>query len=157
MSRPLETPTPNPVVDVAKMVWQALVDMTSAYVRIRNRVLSPVFAIFRKIGASASRWWRGQPKAVRVAVGVLGIASLYLLPQRHIPIITTPDTNFMTLLGGVVIVYVLVALGLNVVVGWAGLLDLGYVGFYAVGAYTVAILSSKHDTRPIGMAITTAR
>ena len=54
----------------------------------------------------------------------------------------------MTLLGGVVIVYVLVALGLNVVVGWAGLLDLGYVGFYAVGAYTVAILSSKHANLP---------
>jgi branched-chain amino acid transport system permease protein len=38
--------------------------------------------------------------------------------------------------------YVLVALGLNVVLGYAGLLDLGYVGFYAVGAYTVAVLGS---------------
>jgi len=41
-----------------------------------------------------------------------------------------------------------VALGLNVVVGLAGLLDLGYVGFYAVGAYTVAILSSQHANLP---------
>jgi branched-chain amino acid transport system permease protein len=38
--------------------------------------------------------------------------------------------------------YVLLALGLNVVVGFSGLLDLGYVGFYAVGAYTVALLTS---------------
>ncbi len=38
--------------------------------------------------------------------------------------------------------YVLLALGLNVVVGYAGLLDLGYVGFFAVGAYTVALLTS---------------
>ncbi len=148
MSRPLETSTPNPVVEIAKSVWQALLEITRAYVRIRNNVLSPVFTIFREAGQAVSRWWREQPKAVRVAVGVLGVASLYLLPQRNIPIITTPDSNFMTLLGGVVIVYVLVALGLNVVVGWAGLLDLGYVGFYAVGAYTVAVLSSKHANLP---------
>ena len=38
--------------------------------------------------------------------------------------------------------YVLLALGLNVVVGYAGLLDLGYVGFFAVGAYAVALLTS---------------
>ena len=38
--------------------------------------------------------------------------------------------------------YALIAVGLNVVVGQAGLLDLGYVGFFAVGAYTVALLTS---------------
>ena len=41
----------------------------------------------------------------------------------------------------------LVAIGLNVVVGQAGLLDLGYVGFYAVGAYTVALLTSPRRAR----------
>lgn len=40
------------------------------------------------------------------------------------------------------LIYVMLGLGLNVVVGYAGLLDLGYVGFYAVGAYTYAILST---------------
>src|SRR5437762_8066095 len=40
------------------------------------------------------------------------------------------------------LLYVLLALGLNVVVGYAGLLDLGYVAFYAVGAYLCALLSS---------------
>lgn len=39
--------------------------------------------------------------------------------------------------------YIILALGLNVVVGMAGLLDLGYVAFYAVGAYTMALLSSS--------------
>ena len=38
--------------------------------------------------------------------------------------------------------YALIAVGLNVVVGQAGLLDLGYVGFYAIGAYTVGLLTS---------------
>jgi branched-chain amino acid transport system permease protein len=47
-----------------------------------------------------------------------------------------------------VIIFVLVALGLNVVVGLAGLLDLGYVGFYAVGAYVTAILTSAHGNLP---------
>lgn len=42
--------------------------------------------------------------------------------------------------------YVMLALGLNVVVGFCGLLDLGYIAFYAVGAYTAALLSSPHLT-----------
>jgi branched-chain amino acid transport system permease protein len=42
------------------------------------------------------------------------------------------------------LLYVLLALGLNVVVGYAGLLDLGYVAFYAVGAYMFALMSSPH-------------
>ncbi|NCT83825.1 MAG: ABC transporter ATP-binding protein [Comamonadaceae bacterium] len=42
------------------------------------------------------------------------------------------------------LLYVLLALGLNIVVGYAGLLDLGYVAFYAVGAYLFALLASPH-------------
>ena len=41
--------------------------------------------------------------------------------------------------------YVMLALGLNVVVGFAGLLDLGYIAFYAVGAYTAALLAAAPD------------
>ena len=40
------------------------------------------------------------------------------------------------------VIFMLLALGLNVVVGWGGLLDLGYVAFYGVGAYTYAVLSA---------------
>ncbi|MFC7532771.1 branched-chain amino acid ABC transporter permease [Actinoplanes sp. GCM10030250] len=60
--------------------------------------------------------------------------------------------------------YVLLALGLNVVVGYAGLLDLGYVGFFAVGAYCAALLTSPDSilgtewawlaSIPIALAIT---
>lgn len=42
------------------------------------------------------------------------------------------------------VLYVLLALGLNIVVGFAGLLDLGYIAFYAVGAYAYALLASPH-------------
>jgi branched-chain amino acid transport system permease protein len=45
-----------------------------------------------------------------------------------------------------VALYVMLALGLNIVVGFAGLLDLGYIAFYAVGAYTYALLASPHLT-----------
>src|SRR5258707_11270478 len=59
------------------------------------------------------------------------------------------------------ILYVFLALGLNIVVGFAGLLDLGYIAFYAVGAYVYALLSSPHFdihlpfwvTLPLGAAI----
>jgi len=43
-----------------------------------------------------------------------------------------------------VLLYIMLALGLNIVVGYAGLLDLGYVAFYAVGAYLYALLASPH-------------
>ncbi len=42
------------------------------------------------------------------------------------------------------LLYIMLALGLNIVVGYAGLLDLGYVAFYAVGAYLYALLASPH-------------
>ncbi len=42
------------------------------------------------------------------------------------------------------ILFVLLSLGLNIVVGFAGLLDLGYIAFYAVGAYVYALLASPH-------------
>lgn len=44
----------------------------------------------------------------------------------------------------IAMLYVLLALGLNIVVGYAGLLDLGFVAFYAVGAYMYALLASPH-------------
>ena len=44
------------------------------------------------------------------------------------------------------LLYMMLALGLNIVVGYAGLLDLGYIAFYAVGAYTFALFASPHLT-----------
>src|SRR5665647_1283982 len=87
------------------------------------------------------------PKPAKIALWALFVIFLFLLPILNIPVISTPDSDF----GGVlftVTTYVLVALGLNIVVGYAGLLDLGYVGFYAVGAYTVGVLGSAHAQVP---------
>ena len=64
----------------------------------------------------------------------LGICALF-------PFLT--DSPFLHRVGVNVLLFALLALGLNIVVGWAGLLDLGYVAFYGFGAYTYAWLSSN--------------
>ncbi len=98
---------------------------------------------------SMSTAWRQIPQPLRWALGAVGIVFAYLLPQlKWLPLIPTTTSDWGSVLGGTIIVYILASLGLNVVVGLAGLLDLGYVGFYAIGAYTVAVLSSKHANLP---------
>jgi len=67
----------------------------------------------------------------------------YLLPLWKPPLINTPRSDFASVLFYPVGIYVLMAIGLNVVVGLAGLLDLGYVAFFAVGAYTMALLGTR--------------
>jgi branched-chain amino acid transport system permease protein len=75
------------------------------------------------------------------------ILFFYVLPLLNLPIITTPDSDFAGVLFTMAS-FSLAALGLNIVVGYAGLLDLGYVGFYAVGAYVVGVLTVYHDSLP---------
>jgi branched-chain amino acid transport system permease protein len=97
----------------------------------------------------------GLPKPVKIVLWLLLVVFAYALPLLELPFITTPGVDF----GGVLFVvtmYCLVALGLNIVVGYAGLLDLGYVGFYAVGAYTAAILTSFHANWPLLLALPVA-
>ncbi|HEY0645506.1 MAG TPA: branched-chain amino acid ABC transporter permease [Nocardioides sp.] len=97
----------------------------------------------------------GLPKPVKIVLWLFLVLFAYALPLLELPFITTPGVDF----GGVLFVvtmYCLVALGLNIVVGYAGLLDLGYVGFYAVGAYTAAILTSFHANWPLLLALPVA-
>jgi len=54
------------------------------------------------------------------------------------------SSGYVRRIGFDTVLYMLLALGLNVVVGWGGLLDLGYVAFYGVGAYAYALLDSDH-------------
>jgi branched-chain amino acid transport system permease protein len=91
--------------------------------------------------------WRGLPKPVRGLLLVLGALFLYLLPLLDFPYLSPSGSDFGAVLFNVA-AYVLVALGLIVVLGYAGLLDLGYVGFYAIGAYTVGIFGSLHGKVP---------
>jgi branched-chain amino acid transport system permease protein len=54
------------------------------------------------------------------------------------------DSGYVRRVAFDIAIFMLLALGLNVVVGWGGLLDLGYVAFYGIGAYSYALLSSDH-------------
>ena len=61
-----------------------------------------------------------------------------------LPLIAQQFGNAWVRIIDIALLYVLLALGLNIVVGYAGLLDLGYVAFYAVGAYLFALFASPH-------------
>ncbi len=72
---------------------------------------------------------------------VIVLAGLGLL---ILPFIAQQFGNAWVRIIDIALLYVLLALGLNIVVGYAGLLDLGYVAFYAVGAYLFGLLASSH-------------
>ena len=61
-----------------------------------------------------------------------------------VPLIAQQFGNGPVRIIDLALLYVMLALGLNIVVGYAGLLDLGYVAFYAVGSYMFALLASPH-------------
>ena len=61
-----------------------------------------------------------------------------------LPLLLQQGGNAWVRIVDMALLYVLLALGLNIVVGYAGLLDLGYVAFFAVGAYMFALLGSPH-------------
>ena len=71
---------------------------------------------------------------------IAGVALLVL------PLLVQQFGNAWVRIVDIALLYVLLALGLNIVVGFAGLLDLGYVAFYAVGAYMFALLASSQLT-----------
>ncbi|KMY86358.1 Branched-chain amino acid transport system permease protein LivM [Candidatus Paraburkholderia calva] len=77
-----------------------------------------------------------------LVVGILTAVLVIAAPM----IIGAAGGNYWVRVLDFAMLYVMLALGLNVVVGFAGLLDLGYIAFYAVGAYTAALLSSPQLT-----------
>ena len=76
------------------------------------------------------------PGATRLYVGAAMMALAFVLPW-----LPFSDRNLIDK-ATLILIYVMLGWGLNIVVGLAGLLDLGYVAFYAVGAYSYALLSS---------------
>ncbi len=81
----------------------------------------------RAIGRAGTRWF----------------AWILLVAAALMPLMPFADQKTMDL-GVLILTYVMLGWGLNIVVGLAGLLDLGYVAFYAVGAYSYALLSTQY-------------
>ncbi|NAZ81295.1 branched-chain amino acid ABC transporter permease [Kineococcus sp. R8] len=99
--------------------------------------------------------WAALPRPAKIVVWVLLALFCYALPLLNPPLISTPQSDFGSVMFTVA-AYGLVALGLNIVLGYAGLLDLGYVGFYAIGAYTVAVFGSLHGKLPFVLLVVLA-
>jgi branched-chain amino acid transport system permease protein len=78
-------------------------------------------------------------KQNKTVVWVLGALALAILP-----LLLQAAGNFWVRIADTALLYVLLALGLNIVVGYAGLLDLGFVAFFALGAYMYGLMASPH-------------
>ena len=86
--------------------------------------------------------WNALPRPVQWLWMLIVVALAFALPYLNFFPLTTEPGNDWPLACFSMAVYALIAVGLNVVVGYAGLLDLGYVAFFAVGSYTAAMLTS---------------
>jgi branched-chain amino acid transport system permease protein len=101
--------------------------------------------------------WEALPKRVKWLFYLAGVAFLIYLPFISTPPFNQIRTDLSS--GGtdwssvlfIMAVYTIIAVGLNVVIGLAGLLDLGYVGFFAIGAYSVGLFGSPSS--PVTNAI----
>ena len=91
----------------------------------------------RRLTAPLRRFWDRLPPAGRLAV--------FVVPAALFPLLTSSGTLFRY--GLITVLYAILALGLNTVVGYAGLLDLGYMAFFGFGAYAYGTLASQHSDR----------
>jgi branched-chain amino acid transport system permease protein len=101
----------------------------------------------RRVGSLRSRLYDTanptRQRKLRIMLIILGIAGLIILPFFL-------GTYYAEVINNVGI-YILMGMGLNIVVGFAGLLDLGYVAFFAIGAYTMAILTTEGHLNASGL------
>jgi branched-chain amino acid transport system permease protein len=102
--------------------------------------------------------WERSSRYQRIGISLLIITCVLLLPYAGASFLATPIASYDAVLVYPVGIFVLMALGLNIVVGKSGLLDLGYVAFFAIGAYTMAIMHRATDWNtweimPFGIAL----
>ena len=119
---------------LAWIAWPAVVAFLFRFFLVvgGRTILPPIMEGTGKTLGSFGGWLRGYTKWIALAF----ILCAVLLPF-------TPFSNRYVLdLGIVLFIYAMLGWGLNIVVGLAGLLDLGYVAFYAVGAYSYALLAT---------------
>jgi branched-chain amino acid transport system permease protein len=111
---------------VLALLWQAATAWRQE-AAVRQTAATPLLTV-------AARRLLDDPQWYRPALGLLGAAAL-VFPW----LVDTYQANIM----GLALIFVVLGLGLNITVGLAGLLDLGYVAFFAVGAYSYALLNSR--------------
>ena len=120
----LFVPFPNALLKVVCIAGGLVVALRAALMLVRSRMRTAA----RTSPTAAARW-------VAPAAGA-AMAGFALL----LPVMPFADRQLLDL-ATLVVIYIVLGWGLNIVVGLAGLLDLGYVAFYAVGAYSFALLA----------------
>jgi branched-chain amino acid transport system permease protein len=129
-------------------LWGPLAVINDWLYEVNGLSLGGAVFLFAGIGSATHLWGRkgaaiqrafgrmspARQKTLRLAGWLLVALLLLVLPQ----ILGLFLSEVLTIVG----LYVLLGLGLNIVVGYAGLLDLGYVAFFAIGSYTIALLTS---------------
>jgi len=129
-------------------IWGPLAGINQFLFAANGLTIKGSLGMFVLIGAVMSLWGykgnaaraklvslpAGQQRSLKLGAGLALAFILLILPK----ILGLFLSEVLTIVG----LYVLLGLGLNIVVGFAGLLDLGYVAFFAVGSYVVAILTS---------------
>jgi len=93
--------------------------------------------VFLFISASLFAFRDTRPGIERKIISLLLLALIIILPQL--------TDLFQNAVLSAVVIFVVMGLGLNIVVGYAGLLDLGYVAFFGIGAYTFGLLSAPES------------
>jgi branched-chain amino acid transport system permease protein len=123
-------PTDNGL-ELQRRGWALLAMVVAVFV---GRLLMLGWRAWRPVGTAA-------PRRLAEAVTHAGrwVAPLFLLVALTLPLYSG---RYIIDVGILVMTYVMLGWGLNIVVGLAGLLDLGYVAFYAVGAYSYALFST---------------
>ncbi len=129
-------------------LWGPLAIINEWLFTANGLTISGAIGLFLLIGA-LSYFWTQKGEAIRTGFQHLPPTSQRMLKVTIFAILIIILLAIPQVLGlflseviTIVGLYVLLGLGLNIVVGFAGLLDLGYVAFFAIGAYTAAILTS---------------
>ncbi|MCC6221028.1 MAG: branched-chain amino acid ABC transporter permease [Deltaproteobacteria bacterium] len=79
-------------------------------------------------------------KPIRWPVAAISLGFFLLL---ILPLLLGPDNSYVLYIASLIGIYALLCLGLNITIGYIGLLDLGFMAFYAIGAYLAALLSIR--------------
>lgn len=114
-------------------------------------VVRIVWGLSQKLRPHTAKFHRLVPEDGRLLL-------LLLLPAAFLPFVAADYIIDVAIISGI---YIILALGLNVVVGFTGMLNLGFVAFYAIGAYGYALLNTKlglgfWSSLPLSLLLTTA-
>jgi branched-chain amino acid transport system permease protein len=145
-------------------LWSAILFLPFKGVRASAVLFGVLFLSIPAVTAAGS-WlspWLAKTASVRERIGSIlpkGQHYLFLLflPALAVPFFAQNYIIDVAVLAGI---YIILALGLNVVVGYTGLLNLGFVAYYAIGAYSFALLNTKlgmgfWSAMPLAVIITT--